>query len=86
MECGANITTAPSEQLRRFYYDTVNFDPRSLAMTADFAGYDRLLAGSDYPQKIGSLDKMVTSIDALNAPSHLDAIYSGNADRLLDID
>jgi aminocarboxymuconate-semialdehyde decarboxylase len=82
-ECRANITKPPSEFLQGFYYDTVNFDPRALTMTAAFAGFDRLLAGSDYPQKIGSLEKMVNSIDALDAPSHLDAICSGNATRLL---
>lgn len=58
---------------------------RALTMTAEFAGFDRLLAGSDYPQKIGSLEKMVTSIDALNAPEHIDAVCSGNASRLLAI-
>ena len=84
-ELRTNITRPPSEFLKNFYYDTVNFDPRALSMTAEFAGFDRLLAGSDYPQKIGSLEKMVTSIDALNAPEHVDAMCSGNASRLLAI-
>lgn len=84
-ELRANASRPPSEFLKDFYYDTVNFDPRALTMTAEFAGFDRLLAGSDYPQKIGSLEKMITSIDALNAPEHVDAVCSGNASRLLAI-
>jgi aminocarboxymuconate-semialdehyde decarboxylase len=83
-ECHQHISKPPSEFLRNFYYDTVNFDPGALRMTGNFAGFDHLLAGSDYPQKIGSLDKMVTSIDALGvSASEADAIASGNASRLL---
>jgi aminocarboxymuconate-semialdehyde decarboxylase len=85
-ECRANIAKPPSEFLQDFYYDTVNFDPRALAMTAEFAGFDRLLAGSDYPQRIGSLEKMLTSIDALNTAAHVDAIRSGNAARLMALE
>ena len=85
-ELRAEITRPPSEYLKDFYYDTVNFDPGALTMTAEFAGFDRLLAGSDYPARIGSMEKMVSSIDALNAPEHVDAVCSGNASRLLAID
>jgi len=85
-ECRAHITRPPSEFLRNFFYDTVNFDPNALRMAADFAGYDHLLAGSDYPQKIGSLGKMKTSIDAMGATaSETDAILGGNASILLDL-
>ena len=64
--CRENITLRPSEYLRRFYYDTVNFDLQALRLAIDFAGVDRILAGSDYPHMIGSLPKMVESIRALN--------------------
>jgi len=85
-ECRAHITKPPSEFLRNFFYDTVNFDPNALRMAADFAGFDHLLAGSDYPQKIGNLKKMTTSIDALGATTtETDAVLGGNASVLLDL-
>jgi aminocarboxymuconate-semialdehyde decarboxylase len=85
-ECRAHITKPPSELLRDFYYDTVNFDPGALRMTAELAGFDHLLAGSDYPQGIGSIEKMVESLDAIGASERdLEAIAFGNAARLLSL-
>src|SRR5205085_8717480 len=64
-ECRAHIPRPPSEYLKRFYYDTVNFDTRALKLAIDFAGVERILAGSDYPHQIGSIPKMMESIRAL---------------------
>jgi aminocarboxymuconate-semialdehyde decarboxylase len=69
-QCRANITRLPSEYLKEnFYYDTVNFDPKALQLAIDFAGIDHILAGSDYPHQIGSLEKMLSSIDQLKITS-----------------
>lgn len=65
-ECRRHISRPPSEYLKDFYYDTVNFDPQALQLAIDFAGVEHILAGSDYPHRIGSLQKMVDSIEALN--------------------
>ncbi|MHA2247058.1 MAG: amidohydrolase family protein [Candidatus Hodarchaeales archaeon] len=65
-ECRENISKPPSEFLKKFYYDSVNFDLKSLQLAIDFAGADHIVAGSDYPHQIGSLKKMVESIDQLN--------------------
>ena len=52
----------------------------------DFAGFDHLLAGSDYPQRISSLSLMVESIGALStSEAEKDAILGGNAARLLKL-
>jgi len=84
--CRANITKAPSEYLRTFYYDTVNFDPRALRFAIDFAGVSQILAGSDFPHQIGSLRLMVESIEALGlAASDRERILGGNAARLLQL-
>jgi aminocarboxymuconate-semialdehyde decarboxylase len=83
-ECRERITRPPSEYLKSFYYDTVNFDPNALELAVRFAGADHLLAGSDYPHMIGSLRGMVTSIQALGIPNEEKAlILGGNAQRLL---
>ncbi|HEY6970208.1 MAG TPA: amidohydrolase family protein [Candidatus Angelobacter sp.] len=83
-ECRKNISRPPSSYLKRFYYDTVNFDPDALALAISFAGIDHILAGSDYPHQIGSIEKMLQSIKALNiSAEHRAAILGGNAAALL---
>jgi aminocarboxymuconate-semialdehyde decarboxylase len=83
-ECRANIDQLPTTYLKQMYYDTVNFDVEAMKLAVKFAGVDHILAGSDYPHLIGSLEKMKTSIAALGL-SDVDAgkILGGNARRLL---
>ncbi|MEX0892729.1 MAG: amidohydrolase family protein [Gemmatimonadota bacterium] len=57
-ECREHIDRPPSEYLRAFYYDGVNFDPAALRLAVDFAGASQILAGSDYPHQIGSIPHM----------------------------
>jgi aminocarboxymuconate-semialdehyde decarboxylase len=83
-ECRANIDRPPSEYLKEFYYDSVNFDCHALQLAIDFAGAYHILAGSDYPHQIGSLRKMLDSIAALDiSESDRAAILGGNSARLL---
>ena len=83
-ECRENITRPPSEYLKEFYYDTVNFDINALQLAIDFAGTDHLVAGSDYPHQIGSLELMKDSISQLQiSPKEKAGIYGENAARLL---
>ena len=77
----------PSEVLREFYYDSVNFDPAALRLAIGFAGADHILAGSDYPHMIGSIDRMLSSIRGLGlSPEDEENILGGNASRLLEGD
>ena len=48
-DCRQHIDRPPSEYLKTFYYDTVNFNPDAVRLAISFAGADRILAGSDYP-------------------------------------
>jgi aminocarboxymuconate-semialdehyde decarboxylase len=83
-ECRAYIPRPPSEYLKRFYYDAVNFDPRALELAIGFAGAERILAGSDYPHQIGSLPRMLDTICNLAVSEQEKiAILGGNAARLL---
>ena len=81
-----HIDRPPSEYLKNFYYDSVNFDVRALRLAIEFAGADHILAGSDYPHLIGSLEKMLTSIGALELrPEDKAKILGENTQRLLGI-
>ena len=64
-ECRVNINRPPSEYLKQFYYDTVNFDRDALRLAIAFAGVDHILAGSDYPHQIGSIPSMLESLRGL---------------------
>lgn len=85
-ECREHISQPPSEYLRNFYYDSVNFDTNALKLAVDFAGADHILAGSDYPHQIGSLKQMVESIESLDvSDEEKAAMLGGNAKKLLKI-
>lgn len=85
-ECRTQIDRPPSEYLRRFYLDTVNFDPRALRYAADFGGVGQLLGGSDYPHAIGSIPLMKESIAAAAfTPNERAQILGGNAARVYSL-
>jgi len=85
-ECRVNIDRLPSEYLKEFYYDTVNFDTKALRLALEFAGPSQLLAGSDYPHLISSISKMKSSIDSLPLSATEKAmVLGGNAARLYGI-
>ncbi len=85
-DCRAHISKPPTEYLKDFYYDTVNFDPNALRFAIDFAGVDHILAGSDYPHLIGSIQKMKDSLQSLDVSEEDRVkILGGNTTRLLGL-
>jgi aminocarboxymuconate-semialdehyde decarboxylase len=82
-DCRADISRKPSDYLRHFYYDTVNFDPMAVRLAVDFAGAGQVLAGSDYPHQIGSIPKMKQSLAALKvSEKERSQILGENAKKL----
>lgn len=84
--CRERCSVLPSEQLRRLYYDTVNFDPACLRLALDFAGPTRLLGGSDYPHMVGSIASMKASLGAMDVDENTRTrIIGGNAAELFGL-
>ena len=82
-ECRANVKKLPSEYLKTWYYDTVNFNPKAIELAINFAGADHILAGSDYPHAIGSIPMMKEALGTLNvSDADRAAILGGNAAKL----
>jgi len=85
-DCRVNISRPPSEYLRHFYFDTVNFSPSALRLVLDFAGEDRVLAGSDYPHQIGSIPLMIETLERFETSAAIkEKIRFTNAARLLGL-
>ena len=86
-ECRQHIDEPPTNYLKRhFYYDTVNFAQGPLKLAIEFAGADHVLAGSDYPHKIGSIPLMLDAIKSLPiSDADKTGILGGNAQNLFKI-
>jgi aminocarboxymuconate-semialdehyde decarboxylase len=73
------IAQAPSETLKRFWYDTIVYSPASLRFLADRVGSDRLVVGSDYPFVIRQPAPGAFAASALG-----DVSFDANAAALLE--
>jgi aminocarboxymuconate-semialdehyde decarboxylase len=83
-ECRQNIDQLPSFYLKKLYYDTVTFSPHTLGMLRDLVGTDHMVMGSDYPHLLGSIDRAVSSIEALHIPeAEKVRIFTGTALSIL---
>lgn len=81
-----HLTKPPTDYLRHFYFDTVNFDVNALMLAVQFAGADHILAGSDYPHQIGSIPMMKDALSRLPLPDDQKAlIFGGNTARIYGI-
>jgi aminocarboxymuconate-semialdehyde decarboxylase len=75
----------PSTYMPRLWYDAIVYDQETLGFLVERVGHERVLYGSDYPFNIGDMPGMLKRVDALPA-ARRDAIRSGNALRLFDLD
>ncbi len=84
-ETKVKIDELPSVYLKKLYYDCVTFNPYNLHMLRDEVGTDHMLMGSDYPHLLGSIEKSVSTIEALAIPqAEKQKIFGGNALTILN--
>ena len=84
-DCRVKIDKLPSVYLKRLYYDTVSFSRYTLKMVRDMVGADHMVMGSDYPHLLGSIERAVPSIEALEiAEDEKQQIFSGTALSILN--
>ncbi len=76
----------PSYYMKRFYYDTVVFQPLYLRHLVDIVGADRVMVGTDFPFDMSEPDPLGL-IDATEGLDEADraAMKGGTAARLFDI-
>jgi aminocarboxymuconate-semialdehyde decarboxylase len=77
-------TGPPSSYARRFTYDAVTYEPRTLRYLVDVVGADRVVLGSDWPAPMRVLDpvRRLTRIGVLT-PQEIESILMGTAAVLL---
>ena len=82
-ECREKIDELPSTYLKKLYYDTVTFSPHTLNMLRDQVGVDHMVMGSDYPHLLGSIERSVSSIEALTIPEREKETIFGRTARAI---
>ena len=74
---------APGVYAKRFYYDTIVFDPAALRHIIGSFGASQIVVGSDYPFNLGDPDPMGTISRAGIDAATVRAIAYENAERFL---
>ena len=80
------IKKAPTSYLKKFYFDTITFDARTLRHLIDQWGAEHVLLGTDYPYDMGEEDPvgLIGSVPRLSRAER-ERMMGGNAARLLGI-
>jgi predicted TIM-barrel fold metal-dependent hydrolase len=81
----APLSTAPSEQLRRLYLDSICDSPRALRLALEEFGADRVLFGSDEPFWGAARGLAVVEEALADDSAGRAAVLRGNAERLFDL-
>lgn len=79
------ITASPREQARKLFYDTLVFDPPTLAHLVSLYGETQLLVGTDYPFNFHEHDPVGAIERAGLAAATNDLLLRANAQRFLGI-
>lgn len=81
------FTGSADEMLRRFYFDTMIYQPEVLRFLTELVGADRILMGTDYSGDMSAWREVpdISRLEFLSA-SQKQQILGGNTARLLGID
>lgn len=80
------VPRPPTEYLRKFFFDTMVFEPGQLEYLVDRYGADHVMLGTDYPYDMGDDDPLVLLAAASGLEQgQVDMIAGGNAARLLGL-
>lgn len=76
----------PGEYLKKFYFDTMVFEPDQLKFLIDKYGADHIVLGTDYPYDMGEDDPLgfIGRVDGLDEATKA-AVSGGNAAKLLKL-
>ena len=85
-DCRTVIKKPPSTYLKKFFFDTIAFDPDMLRHLIDQYGSRHVVLGTDYPYDMGEENplSLIRSVRRLKR-SDQELIMGGNAARLLKI-
>ena len=85
-DCRTIIKKKPTSYLKKFFFDSITFDPQMLRQLIDKFGADHVLMGTDYPYDMGEEDPagLVNSVPRLSVADK-NLIMGGNAMKLLKI-
>jgi len=80
------ITSSPTEQARKLYYDSLVFDAPTLRHLVERFGASQLMIGTDYPFAFHDRTPVQSVLDAgFDAPTS-ELLVRGNARRFLGLD
>ncbi len=85
-DCRTVIKKPPTSYLKKFFFDTITFDPEMLGNLIDKFGAAQVLLGTDYPFDMGEEDPvgLINSVPRLS-PADKQKIMGETAARLLKI-
>ncbi len=83
-EARAHSQSSPRDLLRRFYFDSLVFEPKALRYLIDLVGADRVCIGTDAPFDMGDEQpqQSINNVERLT-PSERHALCCGSALHLL---
>ena len=84
--CAKASRDRPPTYLRKFFFDTMVFEPGQLEYLVNRYGADHVLLGTDYPYDMGDDDPLalLAATSGLKQ-DQVDLIAGGNAARLLGL-